>query len=279
MKNGITIEAPAKLNLMLQVVGKRPDGYHDLDMLMLPVGLYDTIHIAPAEEDRVTFDLPGIPKTNTVTKALAAYRRVSGKAVFACVQTEKRIPHEAGLGGGSADAAAVLKGMEALFGPLPQDQRLEAAVSVGADVPFCLHGGICRAEGIGERLTALAPPPAPLWFLLVKPAGGVSTPALFRSLVVTKKHASPTLQAVAALKAGDLPALGACFHNDLAPSAFALLPELAVLQERLLSSGALGAGMTGSGSCMFGLFETEAMAEKAKAQFSDLPFAAVVKSL
>lgn len=273
----VTLYAPAKLNLTCDVLSKRPDGYHELDLLNLRVSFCDELKFAPAQSTQVIYDGMPAPENDLVTRAIDAYSAHAGRDVHARVQVHKRIPAQAGLGGGSADAAAVLQAMEAAYGALDPDDLHAAALSLGADVPYCLHTEPCRARGIGDVLAPLAIG-GTLWFLLLKPGAGISTAALFSALSLPVSHPS-TEEAITALEAGDLAALAPLLHNAMQPAAQTLLPEIGYLCERLKESGALGASMTGSGSCVFGLYASEDAARIAQAAFGDVPFSAVCRSL
>ena len=165
-----------KLNLTLGVLYKRMDGYHALDTLMQTVSLHDRVTVAPAKTVEVHVTGATLPVENTMYRAAKLYQTRSGKGCL--VTCEKRLPAEAGMGGGSADAAAVLRGLQRLHRMLTDKEIREIALQVGADVPFCLQGGLCRCEGVGEILTPVIGPT--LWFAVVKPPRGVSTKALFQ---------------------------------------------------------------------------------------------------
>jgi len=214
---------------------------------------------------------------NTAYRAARAYMEHFGSP-GAMIRIEKHIPSEAGLGGASADAAAVLLGMEALYKRAKGDlsRLFPLSEKIGADVPFCLLGGCALCEGIGERMHPL--PPLPLSLLLVKPKAGISTAALFRGLRFPVAHPD-TEAAIAAIEAGDLAALGANLKNSLEESALALLPEIGELKARLLSSGALGAVTSGSGSTVFGLFPDMERAKRAEEGFSDVFFSAALATI
>lgn len=272
------LQAPAKLNLTLDVLSRRPDGYHELDMLNLRVTLFDTLEFSPSPKTQIEYIGMPTPPNDTVRLAISHYAGLAGKPFGAKVRIHKRIPAEAGLGGGSADAAAVLLALQRAYRALDDAALHETACRVGADVPYCLHDLPCRVRGIGEKLELLAIPPDPLWFLIVKPAAGISTTALFSSLTAPLPH-PPTDAAQAALLRGDKTALGALLKNALEPAATALLPEIGTLRARLIRLGAYGAAMTGSGSAVFGLFETEAAACAAAESFSDTAFLSVCRSM
>ena len=273
--DAVSRNAYAKLNLTLGVLARRADGYHLLDSLMQTVSLYDTVTAMRAPDVTVTCTGMLLPYDNTVRRAAERYRALTGCG--ALVRVQKRIPAQAGMGGGSADAAATLRCLDALYGRLDEAALYDAALSVGADVPFCLHGGLCRAEGVGEALTPLSAG-APLHFVIAKPAEGVSTKALFSALTLPRKNPD-TAACIRALAAGDLPALGACLQNALEEPAVALVPEIAKIKADLLKAGALGACMTGSGSAVFGLFPSAQAAEAALPAVSQRAFCCVCHSV
>lgn len=266
--------ALAKVNLTLGILYKRQDGYHAIDTIMHTVSLFDRLWIQPSRTVEVTVTGMTLPADNTMTRAAELYRRETGCG--AKIRCEKRIPAEAGLGGGSADAAAVLRGLQRLHRMCDDDALRRIALSVGADVPFCLVGGTCRCEGVGEVLTPFVPGTR-LHFVLCKPAQGVSTAALFRSLPLPRPRVE-TMRAMAALGKGDLEALAPLLQNVLEPAAVSLVPAIGDLKRQLLDAGALAAEMTGSGSAVFGLFRSEEDAKTALPKI-DAPFKEVVHSL
>ena len=267
-------KAYAKLNLCLGVLYKRMDGYHALDTLMQTVSLFDRITVAPAKTVEVHVTGADLPFENTMYRAAVAYKKLSGKGCL--VTCEKRLPSEAGMGGGSADAAAVLRGLQRLHRMLTDQELKRIALSVGADVPFCLQGGLCRCEGVGEILTPVVGPK--LHFAVVKPPRGVSTKALFQGLSLPRKRVE-TVRCLAKLGQNDLPGAARYMENALEAPAVALVPEIGEIKVALLQKGALGASMTGSGSAVFGLFEDEEGAQAALAGFPDDYYKAVCHSV
>ena len=274
MKSTVTERAYAKLNLTLGVRSKRADGYHELDMLMQTVDLYDTVTVEKASSVEVYATGRYIPYNNTLRKAAEYYRALTGRG--ATIRIHKRIPSQAGLGGGSADAGAVLRGLDRLYGEVDRSTLYEIAQKVGADVPFCLHGGLCRAEGIGEILTPIKG--MELHTVITKPDKGVSTKALFGALTLPRKMPD-TLGAISAVSKQDLNALSGYIFNALREPAEALVPEIGKHRQLLLSKGAVVAEMTGSGSAVFGLFESKEAAEKAAEELSYLPFCKAAESV
>ena len=266
--------AYAKLNLCLGVLCKRMDGYHALDTLMQTVSLFDRITVAPSKTVEVHVTGAELPYENTMYRAAALYRQRCGKG--ALITCEKRLPSEAGMGGGSADAAAVLRGLQRLHRMLTDREIREIALAVGADVPFCLQGGLCRCEGVGEILTPVVGPS--LHFAVVKPPRGVSTKALFQGLTLPRKRVE-TVRCLAMLGKNDLLGAAAYMENALEAPAIELVPEIGQIKAALLQRGALAACMTGSGSAVFGLFETEAQAQQALAGFPEAYYTAVCHSV
>ena len=265
--------ALAKLNLTLGVLYKREDGYHALDTVMQTVSLFDRVFVEKSRTVEVHVTGMTLPQENTMYKAAMLYKDATGCG--AKIRCEKRIPMEAGMGGGSADAAAVLRALQRQHRMADDRTLREIALKVGADVPFCLVGGTCRCEGVGEILTPFTLGKR-LWFVIAKPKEGVSTRELFRRLPRPRVQ---TLSAVAALARGDLHALAPLMQNVLEPAAIELVPEIGAWKQKLLDAGAIAAQMTGSGSVVFGLFESEEAAKAALPAVSDAAFSTVCHSL
>ena len=257
----ITVEAHAKINWSLNIVSAREDGYHELDMLMQTLELADELTFAPAKWLSLTVDGRQLPVggRNLVIRAGNALNEYIGKRRGARIVLKKRIPVRAGLGGGSADCAAALLALNRLWGlGLPMKKLMEIGKELGADVPFCLMGGLARVRGIGEELVPLeAPPRVPL--VLVHPGMGLSTGQVFQRWDEEGRVEQPAdidgLEE--ALIRGDMAAMAACSGNSLERAAIALLPEVAEAMERMRREGAKLVRMTGSGSAVFGAFETE----------------------
>ena len=261
------IEARAKINWTLDITGQRADGYHLMDMLMQPVTLHDIITIEPAEELVLTCGgKPYLPpdEKHLALRAARALQSAAGCTLGAHIHVEKRIPVGAGMGGGSADAAAVLHGLNVLWGlKLSQAELEEIGLTLGADVPFCLRGGLTRTTGIGEKMQPL--PCKRGWPLcVIQPCEGLSTGAVFKAYHSQEKPASPNNDAAAlALAEGELPALAEALRNVLQPVSEAFRPEIAEAIEALKARGAACALMTGSGSAVFGVFAEEEAARAA----------------
>ncbi|HET6689036.1 MAG TPA: 4-(cytidine 5'-diphospho)-2-C-methyl-D-erythritol kinase [Rubrobacter sp.] len=278
MTDRIVLWAFAKVNYALEVRGLRDDGYHEISSVFQSVSLADELEI---ERSGGGFELIFAPdkvevgplEENTVYKAWALLWEASGHELPARIRLHKKIPAGAGLGGGSADAAAVLVGMNDLFdlGLEIEDLRRLGA-RIGADVPFCLSGGTALGEGVGEVLTPLPAPPAH-YLLLAKPDRSADTGGIYRAHdrcgAPGEASAEPV---VAALRSGSLAELAGAVSNDLEPVTTALVPEVAAYKREMLQTGALGAAMTGTGTAVYGIFD----AEDATAECSFLaPFVSV----
>jgi 4-diphosphocytidyl-2-C-methyl-D-erythritol kinase len=263
----ITLKAPAKVNYRLDVLRRRPDGYHDLRMIMQPIDLCDDVTIRRVGEPGISVrcGAHGVPEGegNIAWRAARALFEPSVSGGGLAITIDKRIPVAAGLGGGSSDAAAVLAGVNRLLGlGLSWKRLMEIGVSLGADVPFFLLGGPALAEGIGERLTPLEAMPR-AWLSLVNPGIPVSTAWAYGNvnLSLTTGHRIPYIP----LFYGTLDEVAAILANDLERVTMEAHPVISEIKERLLAAGALGALMSGSGPTVFGLFATQAAAEAASA--------------
>lgn len=261
------IKARAKINWALNVQGERPDGYHELDMLNQRLFLSDDIELYEAEDISLTVSgAPGIPEgeENLVWRAARLMQSRMPNSLGVSIHLHKRIPSGAGLGGGSADAAAVLMGLNRLWklGLSLEDLR-NLGLSLGADVPYCLAGGFARVRGIGEHVTSL--PHAPrIHLVLIQPVASLSTKAVFRQL---KNHpaqgGADIPRAAQALALGQLDDLPTYARNQLQPAAQALCPDIEKAKEALLAQGAVFSQMTGAGSVVLGVFRQAASAKKA----------------
>jgi len=262
----VTVEAPAKVNLTLHVVGRRPDGYHLLDSLVVFAGLGDTVTARPADGLSLVVDGPTAsalpPGENIVLVAARRLAEESGHPGGAALHLTKRLPVAAGIGGGSADAAATLLALSRLWGiDLPAARMQALALSIGADVPVCLAGRPTRMQGVGETLSP-APALPPAWLLLVNPLVPLATPAVFKARTGPFTDPDPLLDPPA--DADALAQALAARRNDLTEAAVAIAP---VVGEMLAAIAALPgcrlARMSGSGATCFGLFATEAEARAA----------------
>lgn len=263
----IKVLAPAKINLTLDVVGRRPDGYHDIATIMQAVDLYDTITLSDNDSGEVTIscDYPDVPcdKTNICAKAAFAffeYCKMDVKGVH--INIDKKIPTQAGLAGGSSDGAAVIYGLNQLFNTsLNSDDFHAIAGKVGADVPFCLVGGTKFATGIGTTLKKL-PDFHCANIVICKPDNvSVSTAVAYKKVDdLNRPHPLYTDEMIKALYSRDIFQISATLFNDFE---LALkIPEVNKIKSIMLESKANGAGMTGSGSAVFGIFTSERKAKK-----------------
>jgi len=263
------LSANAKINLTLDILRRREDGYHDLQMVMQSVTLADQLTVVPARgaEGTASSDLRFLPTggKNLAQMAAAAFRRITGLGGEVDVSIRKRVPVCAGLAGGSADAAAVLRAMNGLTGAgLSPAELAKIGEKVGSDVPFCVLGGTALAEGRGERLTPLPPLP-PCHIVICKPSFSISTPQLFSRVNVRKIVRRPdTAGVLAALEAGDLAGVARRMYNVFEDVLEARrLSEINEIKAALIDCGALGASMSGSGPSVFGLFEDKNSAQAA----------------
>ncbi|CDC71869.1 MULTISPECIES: 4-(cytidine 5'-diphospho)-2-C-methyl-D-erythritol kinase [environmental samples] len=267
----VTMPAHAKLNLTLDILRKRPDGYHDLRMVMQSIALHDVVTVrTETGSGEITVhtdreDLPGGPDNIAWKAARAFYDAVGQESSGTEIVLEKHIPMQAGMAGGSADGAAVLLALQSLYAPeMPREALEQVGLQVGSDVPFCVRGGTALAEGRGEVLTDLPPLPD-CWIAVCKPDFGLSTPALFRRVRVDALQGRPDHDAMKrALAAGDLPAVARQMRNVFEEVLTVReRQEIMYLKDVMLRCGACNAVMTGSGPTVFGLFERKAEAERA----------------
>ena len=264
----IRLRAMAKINLGLDVIRKREDGYHDLRMIMQTIDLYDQIRLTVTRTSgiRVQTNLRFLPvnENNLVYKAAKLLVDEFAIPDGIYIDLYKYIPVAAGLAGGSADAAAVLVGMNRLFSlGLTMEQLQQRGVMIGADVPYCIMRGTALAEGIGEKLTRLPPPP-PCHVLLAKPDIHVSTRSVYTSLDLGSVREHPDIDGqIEALRSGDLTGLAQKMGNVLEQVTVGAHPVIEKIRSVMLSHGAAGARMSGSGPSVFGLFTDRDRAQAA----------------
>lgn len=263
-KKSVTVLAPAKLNLSLDVVGTLPNGYHDLDMVMQTIDLYERLELRRSQY--LNLRMPGsfvpVNEKNTAVKAAIAFFNYTGLLAGVDITIHKKVPVRAGMAGGSADAAGVLVGLNELYGArLSMSELCAIGAGIGADVPFALVGGTCRVRGVGDLIKPLPPCPD-CWFVVVMPSVGISTPEAFQRYDQMGSPVHPDCdKQEAAVRADDLSGVCAAAGNALehcsgateTPSICALLNE----------NGALTSLMTGSGAAVFGVFEQEEQAKAA----------------
>lgn len=268
----LTVSAPAKLNLALDILRRRPDGYHDLKMVMQTISLCDVVTlkagtgIGTVEIRMPGSNLPTGPKNIAYQAAQVFFSETGIWNDGVEITVEKRIPAQAGMAGGSADGAAVLRALQIWYGAkLSRGDLEKMGEKVGSDVPFCIRGGTALTEGRGEILTDLPKLPA-CWIAVCKPAFGLSTPELFGRVRVEKIRSRPDIPAMhAALERRDLAGVAAGFKNVF--EEFLTRQErgeILEIQHTMRRYGALGAVMTGSGPTVFGLFDREEQARKAE---------------
>jgi 4-diphosphocytidyl-2-C-methyl-D-erythritol kinase len=263
----VGLEAPAKINLYLEVGSLRPDGYHSVRTIMQTVELYDLVDVELAGrgggmELKVKGDAP-LGEENLCLRAAQAFAETAGMSLDLRISLVKRIPRAAGLGGGSSDAAAVLRALDFLLGEaLGPERLLSLAASVGSDVPFFLVGGTALAEGRGERITPLVQAP-PLAVILVNPGGELSTADVYRRFDLTvgdgpASHGPEAL--IEALPLGDIGRIAKLLHNSLQEPAMEIMPAIAGLLGKAKQAGAEGALVSGSGPTVFVLAEDDSRA-------------------
>jgi 4-diphosphocytidyl-2-C-methyl-D-erythritol kinase len=263
VKREVWLRAFAKVNYALDVLGLRGDGYHEISTVMQSISLADEVQLRRAAGG---FDLSlepeevkiGSQERNTTYLAWKALQGLAGEELPVKVTLRKEIPAGAGLGGGSANAAAVLVGLNELFSlGLRVDELRGIGVGIGADVPFCISGGTALSQGVGEILTPLPSPPAHR-LVVAKPLRSADTAGMYRAYDETETESMRSVEpVVSALRSGSLPVLAAAVGNDLAPVTRGFIPEVATLERTLLASGALGASMSGSGTAVYGVFDDE----------------------
>ena len=265
----LTLFAPAKINYLLDVIGKRPDGYHDLRMIMQRVNLCDRITLGITESPGiiVTCNSKGAPDgpDNIAWKAAKALLDVSGTVKGVKIEIAKNIPAAAGLGGGSSDAATVLMGLNELLAiGLSEQKLMEIGCKLGADIPFFIFKETALAEGIGDKLTRLSEMPK-CWILLVNPGVHVSTAWVYRSLQLTSKRELNKLPKFY----GSVEQVVSILSNDLEAVTIPAFPVIADIKKRLMNLGAAGSMMSGSGPTVFGIFKSFDAAEYARLQIAN----------
>jgi 4-diphosphocytidyl-2-C-methyl-D-erythritol kinase len=264
--SSIKVHAPAKLNVRLKVTGRRPDGYHDLVSIMVPVTLYDIIELTAVESSGISLFCQGAAapedQTNLVFRAAQAFFSRCGQVKGVSIKLTKNIPVAAGLGGGSSDAAHTLIALNRMFSnPLPQDELAQMALGLGADVPFFLQGMPCIARGVGEILEPIPTWPR-FWYVIVSPSISISTAWVYRNLrleLTTDEY--DRIMYFLRKKTLDF---GALLENDLETVTVSHFPVISSIKETLMDAGAEGALMSGSGPSVFGIFKSKDRALTAK---------------
>ncbi len=273
----ITLKAYAKINLALDVIGKRPDGYHDVRMIMQTIKLYDKVSMKRTNTTDISIktNLHYLPtnESNIVYAAAKLFKETYHINDGLYINLEKKIPVAAGMAGGSSDAAATLWGLNTLFDTkAPIEELMELGLKLGADVPYCLLRGTALSEGIGEILTPLPAVPN-LYCLIVKPPVSVSTKFVYENLDLTKAENHPDVDGmIEAIKSEDVNGITSRLGNILETVTLKAHPEIITIKETMLSYGARNSLMSGSGPTVFGLFDDLTMAEKAFYAFKVGPF-------
>ncbi|MBQ7447816.1 MAG: 4-(cytidine 5'-diphospho)-2-C-methyl-D-erythritol kinase [Eubacterium sp.] len=279
--DNISLKALAKINLGLDVTGKREDGYHDVRMIMQSIHLYDRVEIKKTRSPKIRVEvnlyyLP-VDENNLVYKAAAIMKERYGIKEGVRITLQKFIPVAAGLGGGSSDAAAVLVGMNRMFKlGLKQEELMKVGAQIGADVPFCVMRGTALAEGIGEKLTALPPmPKCPV--LIAKPGVSVSTAEVYQNLKLYDGMKHPDIDGmIEAIQSKDLNGIAAKMENILETVTIPRYPVIKEIKKIMMDNGALNAMMSGSGPSVFGLFREE---KDIQAAYEALKASELVKNL
>jgi 4-diphosphocytidyl-2-C-methyl-D-erythritol kinase len=266
--NSITLKAPAKVNLRLDVLARRPDGYHELRMIMQQLDLGDEVSITRVSDPGITVTCgrEGVPDgpENIAWRAARALLDRSQRSDGLAIAITKNIPVAAGLGGGSSDGAAVLLGVNQLLGlGYSREELMQIGVTLGADVPFFVYAPVAVAEGIGEVLSPIAQMPE-IWMVLVNPNVPVSTAWVYKNLQLTAHENGDKLPRSFA----DLAAVCAIMVNDLENVTIPAFPVIREIKEQLQNRGALKAMMSGSGPTVFGIFADESTARTAAADLS-----------
>ena len=278
MNNTVTLKALAKINLGLDVLGKRENGYHDVRMVMQTIYLYDNVTMEKTEEAGIQlecnlFYLP-VDESNIAYKAAKLLMDEFDIKEGVHIVLDKHIPVAAGLAGGSANAAAVLVGMSRLFSlGLTQEELMERGVSLGADVPYCVMRGTVLAEGIGEVLTPLPPLPK-CCVLIAKPGISVSTKTVYEKLDSQEIEEHPDIDGILeGLKQGDLLKVASSMGNVLETVTIGDYPVIEQIKDAMKEAGALNAMMSGSGPTVFGIFDDRSKAKFAQQRIRELQIA------
>ncbi len=271
----ISVKAPAKINLTLDILGKRDDGYHDVEMVMTSIDLADRLDMTVREDGRIVLDCPvsyvPLDERNHVYKAARLLQERFHVKQGVDIYIDKRIPVAAGLAGGSTDAAAAIRGLNTLWNlNLSTSEMAKLGAEIGSDVPFCVYGGTAVAHGRGEQIEPISSPPS-CWVVLAKPPIGVSTSEIYQrvDMDVLKKHRRETGNECGgtenmkkALQDHDFKGICQSLHNDLEYVTFQLHPEVERLKQQMIRFGGDGALMSGSGPTVFSLVRKQSRAQR-----------------
>ena len=266
------INANAKINLALDVTGKRDDGYHEVCMILQEIDLCDTVDIELTDDGEIHLSCDGLEDTdkcdNLAYKSARLFLDELCSKNGCNIKLIKNIPIGAGLAGGSADAAAVLKALNSLFKePFGEEKLKELGLRLGADVPFCISGGTALGEGIGEKLSSLYGM-VPFWVALIKPKKSISTKEAYRKIDSADLEHPDVLKCAEYIKCGEMEELFSLSGNVFECVAKDEIPEIEAIKEHFILKGALFSMMSGSGPTVFGLFDDENAARKALESFS-----------
>ena len=273
----LRLKAYGKINLALDVLGRRDNGYHDVRMIMQTVGLHDRIELYRTKEPgiRLETNLFYLPNNeqNLAYRAAALLMEEFGVKEGVSIKLKKFIPVSAGMAGGSTDAAAVLFGVNKMFGlGLSIKELMERGVKLGADIPYCLMRGTALSEGIGEKLSTIPAMPS-CYILIAKPNIHVSTKWVYTNLVLDEHTNHPDIDGMlASMKKRDLLSLSNQIGNILESVTIPAYPQIAAIKECMLQNGALGSLMSGSGPTVFGIFDDKDKAMAAKEKCRELPY-------
>lgn len=284
MNNRLSVKTYAKINLTLDVTGKRPDGYHNIDSIFEEISVYDIVTVEKNSTERITVtcNIPGIPcdESNIVYKAAAVFFEETGISNPGInINIEKNIPSQAGMGGGSTNAAGVFRILNKMFETnLSVEKLKEISVRTGADTPFFINGGIAHITGIGDIITELSPM-SEHHIVAAKGNAGVSTPAAYRE--IDSLQAVPHQNTISVLKACENDSISALMNEALNTFELTSLPDdINNIKKVMQKHGTIGTMMTGSGAAVFGIFTDKSQAEAATAELSALyPFAELCSNI
>lgn len=276
----LTVLSPAKVNLFLKVLSRRSDGYHNIVSVVDLISLYDILRIKeePGELVTVKDDRRVLPegRQNTMYRAAMLLRETFGISAGINICVDKHIPIGSGLGGPSSNAAAVLKALVSLWNlSISTKKLMDLGRKIGADVPLFLYGRSCVMRGIGERITPISLPS--IWYVIVYPDSSLSTSEVYSRLRISLTKGENDIKLRSGFQATT--EIAALLENDLEQVGVLMCPEIQAIKDRMIQRGAVGTMMSGSGSSVFGLFETEQEAEKASAFFRDMGSVFVAHSI
>jgi 4-diphosphocytidyl-2-C-methyl-D-erythritol kinase len=265
----VVVRARGKINFTLDVLGKRPDGFHEVSMVMQSISLHDILSFQPSDNLELIWDPRGsrppmlaLDESNDILRAARLLKEISGSRRGAAIWLDKQLPIASGLGGGSADGAATLVGLNKMWQLNYSNEKLmEIAAQLGSDMPFCIDGGTAVASGRGEIVQQL--PFVGLWHLaMFKPPQGISTKLVYTSLQTNKVPSPVTELLVRSIKAGDHNKIPELMSNNLESVTFSMMPELQQLKENLIFAGAEKAMMSGSGPTVFAITRDAEIAQQ-----------------